>query len=44
VNIARAGEAIWLGTVDGIVALRGDRVASYFVDRSAAGQYQVVSR
>jgi hypothetical protein len=44
VNIARAGETIWLGTVDGMVALRGDRVASYFVDRSPAGRYQMVLR
>jgi hypothetical protein len=42
VNIARGGDAIWLGTVDGIVALRGDRVDSYFVDRSAAGRYLIV--
>jgi hypothetical protein len=43
-NIARAGEAIYMGTTDGIAALRGDRVSSYFVDRSAAGQYRMSPR
>ena len=31
-GIARAGDAIYMGTTDGIAALRGDRVISYFVD------------
>jgi hypothetical protein len=44
VNIVRAGEAIWLGTADGIVALRGDEVTSYFVDRAASGGYRIVRR
>jgi hypothetical protein len=44
VNMARAGEAIYLGTVDGIVSLQGDLMASYFVDRPAAGRYQMVRR
>ena len=43
-SIARAGDAIWLGATDGIVALRGDRVVSYFVDRSADGRYRMVQR
>jgi hypothetical protein len=40
-SIARGGEAIYLGATDGIVSLRGDRMTSYFVDRSAAGRYQI---
>jgi len=42
--IARAGDAIFMGTTDGIVRLRGDRITSYFVDRSAAGQYRIAER
>jgi hypothetical protein len=42
VKIARAGETIYLGT--GIVSLRGDRIASCLVDRSADGQYRMESR
>ncbi|MEI9977013.1 MAG: hypothetical protein WDO73_36160 [Ignavibacteriota bacterium] len=29
---------------DGIAALRGDRVFSFFVDRTAAGQYRIAAR
>jgi len=43
-SIARAGDAIYMGATDGIVALRGDRITSYFVDRSAAGQYRMAAR
>jgi hypothetical protein len=43
-SIARAGDAIFMGTTDGIAALRGDRITSYFVDRSAAGQYRIAER
>lgn len=43
-SLARAGDAICMGTTDGIAALRGDRVVSYFVDRSAAGQYRMAAR
>jgi len=43
-GIARSGDAIYIGTTDGIAALRGDRVVSFFVDRSAAGQYRMAAR
>ena len=43
-SIARAGDAIYNGTTDGIAALRGERVVSYFVDRSAMGQYRMAER
>jgi hypothetical protein len=42
-GMARAGEAIYMGTTDGIAVLRGDRVVSYFVDRSA-GRYRMTER
>jgi hypothetical protein len=42
--MARAGDAMYMGTTEGIAALRGDRVVSYFVDRSAAGQYRMAAR
>jgi hypothetical protein len=42
--IARAGDAIYMGTTDGIVALRGDRIKSYFLDRPAVGQYRMAAR
>jgi hypothetical protein len=35
--IVRAGDFIYLGATDGIVALHGDRTTSYFVDRSSTG-------
>jgi hypothetical protein len=44
VNIARSGDSLYMGTTDGIVALRGDRITSYFVDRSAGGRYQMTAR
>jgi hypothetical protein len=43
-SIARAGNAIYLGTVDGIVALRGEKATSYFVDRTAAGRFVIGER
>ena len=39
-GIARGGDAIYMGTAGGIAVLRGDRITSYFVDRSSAGQYR----
>lgn len=44
VSIARVGETTYLGTTDGIAALRGDRITGYFVDRSADGRYLIVER
>lgn len=41
VQIARWGDAIYLGTADGIVSVRGDRLESWFVDRSTGGRYQM---
>jgi hypothetical protein len=38
------GETTYLGTTDGIAALRGDRITGYFVDRSADGRYLIVAR
>jgi hypothetical protein len=43
-SLARNGDGIYMGTVDGIAALRAERVVSYFVDRSAEGQYRMVER
>jgi hypothetical protein len=43
-NMARSGDAIYMGTTDGTAALRGDRIVSYFVDRSAAGRYERAAR
>jgi hypothetical protein len=42
--IARAGDAIYMGTTDGIVSLRGDQMVSYFVDRSPDGRYRIALR
>jgi hypothetical protein len=42
--IVRAGDCIYLGASDGIVALHGDRTASYFVDRNANGGYAMAER
>ena len=43
-SLARSGDTIYMGCPDGIAALREDRIASYFVDQSAGGQYQIASR
>jgi len=43
-SIVRADDGIYLGLTDGIAALRGDRAVSFFVDRSAAGQYRMAAR
>ena len=43
-GMARSGDAICLGLTNGIGVLRGDRVISYFVDRSEAGQYRMAAR
>jgi hypothetical protein len=42
--IARAGDAIYMGTTDGVAMLRGEQVTSYFVDRSADGRYRMAQR
>ena len=42
--IARSGDAIWMGTTDGIAVVRGDQVSGYFVDRSTDGKYHVAAR
>jgi hypothetical protein len=44
VNMARGGDAIYIGTTDGIAVLRGGRIMSYFVDRSADGRYEMAVR
>jgi len=43
-SIVRAGEFVYLGATDGIVVLHGDRIASYFVDRTASGRYVMAER
>jgi hypothetical protein len=43
-SIVRAGEVIYLGATDGVVALHGDRITSYFVDRTADGRYTMAAR
>jgi hypothetical protein len=42
--LTRSGDSIWMGTTDGLAALRGDRLAGYFVDRSTDGKYHVAAR
>lgn len=42
--IVRKGDVLYLAATDGIVTLRGGRVDSYFVDRSADGSYRTVER
>ena len=43
-GMVRSGDAICLSLTNGIAVLRGDRLVSYFVDRSAAGQYRMAAR
>jgi hypothetical protein len=43
-SLARAGDALYMGASDGITVLRGDEFTSYFVDRSASGQYRMAAR
>jgi hypothetical protein len=43
-SMERAGDTVYMGTTDGIAVLRGDRVVSYFVDRSSAGQFRMAAR
>lgn len=43
-SLARGGDALYMGATDGIAVLRGDRIASYFVDRAADGQYRMAPR
>jgi hypothetical protein len=43
-GVARFGDAIYLGLTNGVGWLRGDRIVSYFVDRSEAGQYRMAAR
>lgn len=43
-SIACAGGAIYLGADDGIVALNGDRIVSYFVDRATGCRYEIAER
>jgi len=43
-SMARSGDSIYMGTTDGIAVQRGDRVVSFFVDRSTAGQYRMSAR
>ena len=40
--IVRVGDATYLGTTDGIVAVRGLAIHSYFVDRTATGHFDIV--
>jgi len=43
-GIARAGDAIYMGTTDGMAALGGGRILSYFVDCPALGRYAMAAR
>lgn len=42
--IVRHDDALYMGTVDGIVVLRDDQIQSYFVDLATDGRYQIVAR
>ncbi|MGD0868778.1 MAG: hypothetical protein ABSB88_04455 [Bryobacteraceae bacterium] len=42
--ILESGGTLYLGAIDGIVTVKGEQVASYFVDARADGQYRVVQR
>ena len=39
--IAQSDDALYLGAPDRILVLRGDRIQSYFVDRTIAGGYRI---
>jgi hypothetical protein len=43
-GMVEAGGTLYLGATNGIVTVRGEQVASYFVVASADGKYQVVER
>jgi hypothetical protein len=43
-GMARSGDAIYMGTTDGLAVLRGDRIAGYFVDRDTGGHYAISPR
>jgi hypothetical protein len=43
-SISRAGEVVYLGATDGIAAIDGDRITSYFVDRTPRGRYTMAAR
>jgi len=43
-SIARRGEVLYMGAHDGLLVLRDDRIASFFVDRTSGGSYGVVPR
>jgi hypothetical protein len=43
-SITQAGEVVYLGATDGIVVLHGDRIASYFIDRTTSGRYIIAAR
>ncbi|HEX3745463.1 MAG TPA: hypothetical protein VHW09_16080 [Bryobacteraceae bacterium] len=43
-GIGRGHDGIYLGTTNGIAAVRGDGLISWFVDRSDDGQYRMAAR
>lgn len=43
-GMVEAGGTLYLGATDGIVTVKGGQVASYFVNASTDGKYQVVGR
>jgi hypothetical protein len=43
-GMVEASGTVYLGATDGIVTVKGEQVASYFVDARADGKYQVVGR
>ncbi|MGO9259115.1 MAG: hypothetical protein ACLQU1_22765 [Bryobacteraceae bacterium] len=44
VAMARIGGVVSVGAMDGLVVMRGDELASYLVDRSADGQWEMAAR
>jgi hypothetical protein len=43
-GIVRRGETLYMGATDGLLVLRGDQMAGYFIDRTSGGAYRVVPR
>ncbi len=43
-SIVRHGDALYMGANDGLLVLGGDKLSSFFIDRTSGGSYRVVPR
>jgi hypothetical protein len=43
-SIARRGDALYMGANDGLLVLGGDKLSSFFIDRTSGGSYRVAPR